>query len=486
MLLVGLALFTCVWLTLLAYTSMAPPVDNIEQLTWVRSLEWGYYKHPPLTTWLFWVPARLLGLNAWTTYLTGAAFTLGAILLQWRLLKELRGVRYATLAIAAVLCITYYNDRLYYYNHNVVLMFFATAALYLSWRALSTGKLAWWAALGVAVGLGSLAKYQMAVALACVMVHWIHIRGWRDQAHRTGFLLAGLIALVIFVPHVQWLRTHDFGPVEYAMQSSLGAQLPRNARWLQASKWVLDQLLNRAMPAWLLLALPVFCSRRLRLDDRLARPGELDRPRPERAGYALLVIWGLVPLVFIPALGIVFGADLQLQWGTSFLLFAVPAAMEMLGSPQWWLHWRLRPVMHTFLVLQVVMLAVNFTTSARGPALAQDTHWRAFPAQALAQALQGPARAALGGLPICVVSGPPALAGALALELPERPLVLIDGRYDRSPWVQQHRARPCGVLEVSEGARYAQQVGAQFRGLTWRAILWAPANTQTDMFNRRS
>src|SRR5256885_10565865 len=27
--------------------------DNLEQLTWVHSLEWGYYKHPPLPTGCF-------------------------------------------------------------------------------------------------------------------------------------------------------------------------------------------------------------------------------------------------------------------------------------------------------------------------------------------------------------------------------------------------------------------------------------------------
>ena len=47
---VGLLVFALCWLLLLDRGALAPPTDNIEQLTWVRSLEWGYYKHPPLAT----------------------------------------------------------------------------------------------------------------------------------------------------------------------------------------------------------------------------------------------------------------------------------------------------------------------------------------------------------------------------------------------------------------------------------------------------
>lgn len=209
----GLLLYAAVWLLHLAYTSLSPPTDNIEQLTWVHSLEWGYYKHPPLPTWLIWVPAQVFGANAWTSYVTGAAFTLGSIGLLWSLLSRLKGPTYASLAALAMLGIAYYNGRLHYYNYNVVPMFCATASLSLCWKAHTTGQLRWWAVLGVALGLGALAKYQIAVTMASVLAFWLHQRGWRDARQRTGLLLAALIVLAILVPHLLWLRTHDFGPI---------------------------------------------------------------------------------------------------------------------------------------------------------------------------------------------------------------------------------------------------------------------------------
>lgn len=43
----GMLLIALVWLGLLGATGLSPPTDCIEQITWVRSLEWGYYKTIP-------------------------------------------------------------------------------------------------------------------------------------------------------------------------------------------------------------------------------------------------------------------------------------------------------------------------------------------------------------------------------------------------------------------------------------------------------
>ena len=93
-----LLLFAVAWLLHLDHASLTPPADNIEQLTWVASLEAGYYKHPPLPTWLLWLPVRLFGASARTSYAMGAAFTLGTMAVLWQLVARLRGRRHVTVA----------------------------------------------------------------------------------------------------------------------------------------------------------------------------------------------------------------------------------------------------------------------------------------------------------------------------------------------------------------------------------------------------
>ena len=70
-----------------------------------------------------------------------------------------------------------------------------------------------------------------------------------------------------------------------------------------------------------------------------------------------------------------------------------------------------------------------------------------------------------------MISGPTAEAKALALKLREKPLVLIDGRMDISPWISQHMVDACGVLHLQLAASQPpghQPVGEGFPSLYWR------------------
>ena len=463
----GLLAYAVVWLAHLSSTALSPPTDNIEQLTWVRALEWGYYKHPPLPTWLIWLPTQVFGVNAWTSYVLGATVTLASMGLLWRLLAQLRGPSHATLALLAVLCITYYNGRLYYYNHNIVLMFLATASAALCWQAHRSARLRWWAALGVVLGLGLLAKYQIVVTMLSVLAFWFSQRAWRDARQRQGLLLAALIVLLMAVPHLQWLRAHDFAPINYARESSLGVHLNTKARWADSSQWLLDQLLNRALPAWLLLGIAAYGARR-----RLAsRPPVASTASPS-ASRSLLLCWCGIPLLFITLTGLLTGAGLQLQWGTPFMLFAVPAAMELIGPRIAWSQVPLRRALTVFMVIQVLLLMMSQLTSARGLEALRDRHWRSFDSKGFATLVNGPAQLELAGAPLCVVSGPAIYAGALALELKDHPKVLIDGRLDRSPWLSADEASRCGQLVLRKGLRQGgdHAVGTAFPDLWWRTV----------------
>ncbi len=474
----GMFVFAAVWLAHLSSTNLSPPVDDIEQLSWVRSLEWGYYKHPPLPTWLLWLPVRLFGLSASTVYAVGAIVTLAALAIYWRLLVNLRGAAYALVALLAAACITYYNGRLHYYNHNVVLLLASTASAALCWQAFTTRRRRWWLALGAVVGLGALAKYQIAVTVLCILAFAVHQRAWRDVQQRQGLLLAGLAALVLFSPHIRWLQLHDYGPVGYALDSSMGPHAKLSTRTFRSSHWLLDQLFNRALPAFLLLAMATV------LAGRTAQPAAHE-PTPlsqaERdAGRALLLSWGLVPLLFIPLVGIFTGAKVQLHWGTPFLLFVVPAVMEMAPRTLWQRPDR-KALLAAFVAIQALLLGISHQSAQRGPRLLTDTQalnttwndtaWRHIDAQAIADAVGPLARSALAG-PVRVVSGPAAMAGALALALPEHPVVLIDGRFDQSPWVPRTLLASCGGVEIGSTPNLplGTEIGASLPGWSWQVM----------------
>ena len=474
--------FAALWLSLLGATSLTSPIDNIEQLTWVRSLEWGYYKHPPLPTWLLWPVVQLLGLRPLATYLLGATVTLGALGLAAHLLLLMRGPRFAATAMLAMLCITFYNGRLYYYNHNTLLCLFVVGSAWATWLAFSRRSLGWWAVVGLMLGLGSLSKYQIVVAAASVAVLWVQQRAWRDPVHLVGAALATAVGLLILLPHAVWLVQNDFAPIHYAVNSSLGAHVPQQQRLALVSNWLVDLLFNRLLPAWLLLLFALLGRHTpvtVRSDSRPEIQREALPLEHAQLSRALLLSFGGVPLVSLAALGLLGGVQLQLQWGTAFAALLVPAVMELLA-------WRglvfsqrvLWRAAKAFLVLQLLLLGLNALTSPLGPQQWQSSHWGRFKAADLAQAIAGPARQE-AGTPILVIEGPANYAGALALELSERPKVLIDGNLAISPWLSGDSLLRCNRLQLdrSIGPRDAswQAAGPKFPDIFWR--MFKPSST---------
>lgn len=475
---IGMALFALAWLWLSDRAVLAPPTDNIEQLIWVRSLEWGYYKHPPLPTWLLWPVVQVLGWSAWVTYLLGALCTLGAFALMWNMLRGMRGEAYAATAALAGLCITFYNGRLYFYNHEIVLIPLVAGCAAACWKAYVSRKIGWWIVLGVCLGLGALAKYQIAVAGLAVLVFWCGRKAWRDPMHLFGLQVAGLTALAVFAPHMVWLVNHDFEPLRYAMSSSLAAGLPWGARGYEVARWWGDQLLNRALPAWAFLASLWLFTRRQR---RAPAVSPAAAPVRDDAARALLLSFGLVPLLFVSAMALISGSHIQLHWGAPFLLFIVPAAMELARGP-WRAPFAPRRALAVFLVIQsLLMLRVELTAPNGAGLWRRATDWRYFDAKGLASALHGPAVAALGGS-VRVVSGPWEESGALALWLPERPVVLIDGQARFSPWVGAGLVAERGALELRRAKTPPhgfQAVGPDFPLLYWRVS--RPAATRAGV-----
>ena len=466
-----LCLFGTAWLWLLQSVALTIPMDNVEQLVWSRSLEWGYHKHPPLPTWLIALPARLTHYSAESTVVLGCICTLLSLLIFWRLIQKIWGGPHAYIALLAGLCITFYNGRLSYFNHNTVLMLCVSASAYSAWAILSTGRIRWWMTLGISAGLGLLSKYQyLLVLLPGAFLAW-RLQAWRDHRQRQGIVLATLTALAISAPHLLWLLQQDFAnsPISYALKSSrpafLEAGLNLNHRW-HSGLWLLDLLLNRCLPTLLFL----FGLK------ALSEPERIDRPRTSSpvSGEQFLWLWGVLPPLAITALGLLAGMDLQMQWGTAFAIWTVPPLMMLLGMHRR----RICPALTwlalvLFLCIQGLLMLLSYSTSSYGCcAEASPHHWRKFDSRKLANELDASARAAVGGT-FKIIAGPTTVAGAVSTALPDKPKVLIDHNLKISPWIDPQELQFGCVVEL-----WPPHTGPQERTLLsggWGWTLYTPA-----------
>lgn len=461
-----LLVFAACWLTHLMSVALTAPMDNIEQLVWSRSLEWGYHKHPPLPTWLLSVPLHWSGPSAMVTAVMGAVCTLAALLIFTRVVQLVWGQRVGWLALLAGLCITFYNGRLNYYNHNVTLMLCVSLSALCWWQILQTGRMRWWIGLGLSAGLGMLSKYQYAlVIIPSLFLIW-HSRIWRDPQQRRGLILALLTASLVFLPHLLWLLQQDAidSPIRYALQTSLPLNpdnpSPKQQR-LRSGVWLLDLLFNRCLPALVFLVAIKLLSRRQVSDQTvavLARSSRRD---------TFLLAWGVLPVLCITFLGLSLGMDLQMQWGTAFAIWCIPPFIWVLG-----LHRTNLPSARTvwalclFTAIQAGLMYESHQGSAKG-CCGNLSRWRMFDSQTLARELDDSARNTVGGH-FSIISGPSTVAGAIALHLPEYPKVLINHNPKISPWVKERELLESGVVEIWPPDRGPDALTRLPSGWGWR------------------
>ncbi|MEX8192111.1 glycosyltransferase family 39 protein [Comamonas guangdongensis] len=442
-----LAVYGVVWIAMYWLTALAAPGDNVEQLIWIRSLELGYYKHPPMPTWIMAAAAAVFGPSVGLTYILGAVLTLGSLAIFWRLLCGMRGQGYATVAMLAALCITFYCGRLYYYNHNVVLMLWIALAVAVSWQLTIRPSLAGWALLGVISGLGMLSKYQYVLALAVIGLWWLRLGGWRHPVHLKGAVLAAVTGLLTFAPHLYWLVTHDWMPLHYAEDSSLGAHLNMLQRSEMTLLFVVDWLLNRCMPAWIVLACALWWGLRRR-DAEVRDANAMSAAQQDALVREFWLLWGMVPLVCIILLGLFTGSVLRLQWGTAFMFLCVPTAMELVRSrASWGSPTRLRAAWVAFGILQALLLVQFWMASPGGVSGYKSDHQNHIPADKIAAGIAPAAHQLLGG-PIDIIIGPQALAGRISMLLPERPRVFVDRNLKFSPWIHAEELPRARMIEV--------------------------------------
>lgn len=451
-----LLVYGLIWLLHLNAVALTAPIDDLEQLIWVRSLEWGYYKHPPLPTWILAPFVTVLGYHVFTVYLLGAITNCLALLVFWDLLRRIYQERFAWVGLLAASCITFYCFRMYYYNHNVVMFLLVVLTASIFYRALISSRVIWWLLLGVTGAAGMLTKYQYALVLAPMIYIYIRQRYWQQSEINRGLLISFLLALALWMPHLMWLIQTPDNPLTYAAHTSLGAHfsIGKSIQW--SALWLVDLVFNRSVPGIIFVGICYFLFKK--------EPWVTDQENT--FGNSYLVAWGLWPILMMFCMGVFAGVDVQLQWGTAFAIWVIPVVMLMAKLDRRTLEktpWQTVGV--AYLVVQLILSYVSFDKSAFG--FHPSGHWNNMPSKQWASEL-AEARKEIGG-PIRIISGGYTVAGAIAMQLPERPKVLIDGNLAISPWISQEEIDQGGIVELID-SQEVTDAHPLSNGWSWRVM----------------
>ena len=421
-----------VFLALLPFlVSSAPPLDVVEGLVWGREWLLGTHKLPPLPAWLIEVSLHITGSPILGPYLLSqicVALTYFSVFATGCRLTTTTNALAGTLLLTGIVYFTWTTPE---FNHNVIQMpIWAAAFLLFTIIREDAGRPLPWLLLGALAGLGIYAKYSV-VVLYAVLGLWLLLEGRMRRALLTPWpWAAGLLALAVAAPHVQWLVANQFAPLDYvrARSANDGSVLP-------VLKWLLVQAACHVPIVVLLL----IAGRRafLMLPER----------EDDRGTIAYVSFLALAPAIATALLALVSGSRLQDMWGMP--MFALSGLLVILLLGRGWSE-ALGRRLWIGAICVVAVVGIAFTVNIVVSRAIDQPIRNAWPMAEIA----AKARAAWSSqtqAKLRIVSGDKWLAGLVAVGTPERPHIVYDGLPANTPWLDEESLRADGVLYVWRG-----------------------------------
>ncbi|MFO0877651.1 MAG: glycosyltransferase family 39 protein [Gemmataceae bacterium] len=207
----------------LFYLSQGGPLDlapdEAHYWDWSRHLDWSYYSKGPLVAWSIRASCELLG--GWSERVTGnltfairlPAVIYGSLLLAsfYVLAVQVLGrPRLGLALVAGGLTVPLITAASFLITIDSPYTCCWGWALVCAYRAVTRDELWAWAATGVLIGVGILAKYTMVlfpVSLALFLLFSPELRG---RLFSVGFVTMGVLALLCCVPILIWNAQHDW------------------------------------------------------------------------------------------------------------------------------------------------------------------------------------------------------------------------------------------------------------------------------------
>lgn len=416
------ALHALTWSVLPTLLYRNLPLDLIEALVYGREWQLGHDKLPPLPWWLVEIARRLFGTD-FAYYALAQATVIAALALVWLLARRLAGPAGALAAVLIVDGAHYFNYTAAKFNHDVVQLPIWALAGYAFHAALRQGRLRHWVLLGIAFGTGVWAKYFIVVLAAPLALFLLLDRRARQTLRTPGPWIAVAVALLVAAPHLWWLAANDFLPFAYA-DARAKPVAGLLGRLLAPLTFAAGQAL--ALAPCLLIAAPLVWPRR-------------DGPAPAAAAAALadaydrriVMLLLLGPLATVLLLSVAAGRQVIAMWGYPLWLFLGLGIVLAAAAPD---RRRLARVVLAWAAVFVVTAAVFVLSYTLAPRI--DGRYRAalFPGRELAEQIQSRFRAQTGQ-PLAYVIGHQWAGGNVAHYAGDRPRLLLDGKPQRSPWI---------------------------------------------------
>jgi 4-amino-4-deoxy-L-arabinose transferase-like glycosyltransferase len=431
-----LLLHVVLWTLLPVLFHPNAPLDVVEEISWGREWQWGYYKHPPLAPWLANAAYLASGGKLWSIFLLSQLCVALCFWTVWKLARELVGETRALAAVVLLEGSVYYNFTSAEFNPNVLQLPLWALVVYCGWKAMNRGSVLYWLLLGVFSGIALLTKYYSAALLVFVgLAILLH-----SKQEKWKPLLSAVIALCIFLPHLLWMRANDFITLTYAVDRA-SAKKTLLTHFVYPINFTASQLLAVTL---MLIAFFLIYGR-----PRLTEPARGNVP----THYLFLVVLGPFAITFV--LSLLMNWKLRSMWGTPLWTF-LPLLL-LVCFPQNHRRSEYRRIRNKGLLLAGVMSLAFVIPLTLGPYIHAKPRKALFGGAAMAEHITQSWKASTGNS-LKIVAGDTWLAGNVAFYSTDRPVTFTEANGRFSPWISSEQLRRDGAVIVWQGGAELPQI----------------------------
>lgn len=199
-------LFLLFWIAQSLVTALNTELYFDEAYYWMysRFLDWGYFDHPPAVAVIIWL-GSFLGKNELAVRLVNILMMSGSLAIIYYLVNPNN---------VAVFCLTLFSFLTFHLSGFVTLpdtpFFFFALVFMLAYRQFLRQD-SWLTVLGLGASAALMlySKYHGALVILFVVLSNLRL------LTNYRFYLAGLIGVLLFLPHIMWQVNHDFPSLQY-------------------------------------------------------------------------------------------------------------------------------------------------------------------------------------------------------------------------------------------------------------------------------
>ena len=207
------ALLTAARIAVSAASGLNLSGDEAQYWSWAQTLDWGYFSKPPMVAYLIAAATAACGDGEACVRLPSALLHGATALVLFFVARHLAGPRagfWTGLTYASLPAVSLSSQLV---STDVALLFFWSLAMLAYLRLLAGAGAAGGALLGLALGLGFLAKYAMVYFFVAVAAHMVVSPPARALLRRPAPWLALAIGGLLIAPNILWNQTHGWATV---------------------------------------------------------------------------------------------------------------------------------------------------------------------------------------------------------------------------------------------------------------------------------